>query len=73
LDYSGRMTGGSGVDLLLRFCLNREVDRTKCCQKINQRQQGCLGFMGRKCDTTQWRGDVDWRKGDTGEGRHMLL
>jgi hypothetical protein len=41
----------------------------KCCRKMKQRQRAHLDFMGRKCDTARWRGDIGRRRGDTEEGK----
>jgi hypothetical protein len=30
-----------------------------------------LGSMGRKHDMTRWHHNVDWRRGDTGEGKRV--
>jgi hypothetical protein len=63
------VVGGDGVDSMLRFRLEREVDEMKHCRKMKQRQRAYFGSIRRKCDMVRWRGDVDWRRGDTGEGK----
>jgi hypothetical protein len=41
----------------------------KYCQKMKRSQRASHGSMGRKCDTTRWRGDVGHSRGGTGEGK----
>jgi hypothetical protein len=52
------VAGDSGADSMYWFRFERGGDRTKRCRKMKRRQLAHLGFMGRKRDTTQQRGDV---------------
>jgi hypothetical protein len=67
--YSSRVAGGGSVDLILRFWLERGCDGTKHYQKMKRSQRARLGFMGRKCGMLQWRDDIGWRRGGSGEGK----
>jgi hypothetical protein len=58
------VAGGSGTDLM---CSRLGGDRTKCCQKMKWMQRAHLASMERKRDTVRQRGDVDRRRGGTGE------
>jgi hypothetical protein len=69
LDGPRRMAGGGVVDSMFQFWLSRGGDRTKSCQKMKRRQRAHLGSMRRKRDTMRWHGDIDRRRGDTGEGK----
>jgi hypothetical protein len=63
------VAGGGGVDSILQFQLERGGDRTKRCQKMKQRQRARLDSLGTKRYTTQRCGNVDRRRGVTGEGK----
>jgi hypothetical protein len=65
----GRVVGGGGIDSMIWFQLEREGDGTKSCQKMKRRQRTDLDSMGRKHEMAQRRGNVDRRRGGTGEGR----
>jgi hypothetical protein len=63
-----RAGGGGGEDSMFQFRLKRGDDGMKCYQKMKRRRQVHVDSMGRKCDTTQQRGNVDRRRDDTEEG-----
>jgi hypothetical protein len=71
LGGSGRVAGGGGADLILRFQLERGGVRTNHCRMMKQRQQAHFSSMESKCDTTRWRDDIDQRRGGTREGKGM--
>jgi hypothetical protein len=60
---------GGGVYSILQFQIEKGCDGTKRCQKMKWMQRARLGSMGRKCDTTWRRGDIDRRRGGTEEGK----
>jgi hypothetical protein len=64
----GRVASNGGVDSMLWSWLERGGNRAKHCWRMKRRQRARLGFIGRKCDTVRWRGDVNRRRGDTMEG-----
>jgi hypothetical protein len=41
----------------------------KRCRKIKRGQRARIGSMGMKRDTARRRGDIDRRRGGTGEGK----
>jgi hypothetical protein len=63
----GRVVGGGGADSMLPFWLKRGGDVMKHYQKMKQRQGARLDSMERKRDTALRCGNVDRRRGDTGE------
>jgi hypothetical protein len=50
------------------FGFKREGDRTKHCRKVKRKQRARLDSIGRKCDTTLWRGNVGWRRDNIRSG-----
>jgi hypothetical protein len=69
LSGSESVAYGGGTDSILQFQLERGGNGTKHCRKIKRRQQACLDSMERKRDTV-WRHDnIDWRRGNTEEGK----
>jgi hypothetical protein len=65
----GKVVDDSGIDLILRFQLERGCDGMKRCRKIKQMQRARLDSIGMKRDTVRWRDDVGWRRADTGDGK----
>jgi hypothetical protein len=65
------VVGGGDADSIFQFRLKRGGDGMKHCQKMKRRQRTRLHSMERKCDTVQWRCDVDRRRDDTVNGKGM--
>jgi hypothetical protein len=63
------MACDGNVDLMLQFQLEKEDNGTKHYRKMKWRYRTRLDSIGRKRDTTQWRGDISRRRDDTGGGK----
>jgi hypothetical protein len=66
-----RVANSSAVESMVQFWLERGGDRMKRCLKVKRWQRAHHGSMRRKSDTTRRCGDIDPRRGGTGEGKGM--
>jgi hypothetical protein len=59
----------NGADSMIWFWFERDGDMIKRCRKIKRGQRARIGSMGMKRDMARRRGDIDRRRGGTGEGK----